>query len=771
VLFGPEQLAGIDLDSDEAVARFFELNPWAKPTLQTRGLRGRTLHLRMVGEYPKELRKFSCGEWRGGGGYTVIDGRHPSGVNYQIVVVGQIVEIEWGAIKWPPEWNLSFAKPETLNRNPIVFNVPADESDLDKRIRAYLAKIPPGIQGQHGSDPMLKAATALVVGFNKGIDGARPYLQLYGATCVPPWTNEKEVEHKLREAARNLRNLPLGYLLNSDKEQKETPHAQTAPSRPNRPTEETASEEKDERPELLMPIGSVEYTETAKTLFPVLAERERYFVYGQLIMEMGVGALLKDKQHHDALVPLEADALRSRIEQDFRCMAWREKHGQKVKLPARCVHDTANVLLKTDEAFALLPPLRTLSACPILAGEPKQLKILGAGYHARDGGIYVQGGEVKLPETVKVARDLLLGLFVDYQFVSQSDKGRAAAFFISPALRAGQLLGEGTDFPLDLSEADRSQAGKTIRLKMVHAIYGETPYIITNREGGVGSIDESISSALIAAKPFIMIENYRGRIDSQILESCLRGIGCVGARIPHRGERQVPVGHINWQLSSNGIDSPLDFANRTIISRIQKQEPNHQFYNWPAGSVIAQIKADQAKYLGAVFKLVLEWDSRGRPRTTENRHDFREWVQALDWIVQNLLELPPLLDGHSEELLRISSPALSWLRQVALSLERLHRLEESFLPSEVAQICNDAGIPLSKGDRVLSPEQQTMIAGRMLNHIFSEQEEIAIDRFSIRRETKTIYDPDQRKNFTKHHHWFELRKVGTEADDSEKFPF
>jgi hypothetical protein len=64
-----------------------------------------------------------------------------------------------------------------------------------------------------------------------------------------------------------------------------------------------------------------------------------------------------------------------------------------------------------------------------------------------------------------------------------------------------------------------------------------------------------------------------------------------------------------------------------------------------------------------------------------------------------------------------------------------------------------------------------MIAGRMLNHIFSEKEEIAIDRFQIRRETKTYYDPDQRKNITKHYHWFELRKVENEADDSEKFPF
>jgi hypothetical protein len=342
--------------------------------------------------------------------------------------------------------------------------------------------------------------------------------------------------------------------------------------------------------------------------------------------------------------------------------------------------------------------------------------------------------------------------------VSVDDKARAAAFFISPALRAGQLLGSQVDFPLDLSEADRSQAGKTIRLRMVHAIYGETPYIIVNREGGVGSIDESISSALIAAKPFIMIENYRGRIDSQILESCLRGVGHVGARIPHRGERQVPVSHINWQLSSNGIDSPLDFANRTIISRIQKHEPDHKFTEWPAGNVIAQIKANQAYYLGAVFKLIMEWDSKGRPSTTEGRHDFREWVRPLDWIVQNLLELPPLLDGHTEELLRISSPALSWLRQVALALERMKRLDESFLPNEIAQICNDAGIPLSKGDRILQPDAQTMVAGRMLNHIFSEgKTEVTIDRFQIRRETKTFHHPERRENITQHSYWFELR--------------
>jgi hypothetical protein len=512
-----------------------------------------------------------------------------------------------------------------------------------------------------------------------------------------------------------------------------------------------------QRQELLLPVGKIEYRDTARTVFPVLPKRHRYFVYGQLICELN-SVWLKDKQFHNALQLLEPDALRSRLEGDFRCMAWREKRQQIVKVPARCPHDTARVLLKSDEAFELLPPLRVFSACPVLYGEPKMARILGQGYHQVAGGIYVQGGDVKLSDTIAQARKLLLGLLDDFSFVTEADKSRAAAFLISPALRSGQLLGEGTDFPLDLSEANRSQAGKTLRLQIVQAIYDEQPYIIINRTGGVGSIDESVSSALVTAKAFIIVDNFRGTINSQILESCLRGLGHVGARIPHHGEQQVPTGHVNWQLSSNGLDGPLDFANRTIISRIQKHDQDYEFHDWPEGSLLAHIKANQPTYLGAVFELLLEWDKAGRPTTKENQHDFREWCQALDWIVQNYLLLPRLLEGHTEELLRISSPALSWLRQVALAIERLKRLDEELLPNEIAQICNDAGIPLSKSDRVLQPELQTMLAGRYLNHIFNDgKTEASIDRFIAKRRTESFYDDNRREIITKHYHSFGLR--------------
>jgi len=239
------------------------------------------------------------------------------------------------------------------------------------------------------------------------------------------------------------------------------------------------------RKDLVLPTGAIEYRDTATELFPILARRHRYFVHGGLIAELSPGVLLRDKQLHIALQPLDPDALRSRIEEDFAVKAWRRDKTRSVLRPARCPRDTAMVLLKSDHAFGLLPPLHTLSACPVLAGEVGKAQILAQGYHPLGGGIYVQGGEVTLAGSVEQACKSIAGLLRDFEFITAGDKSRAIAHFLSPALRAGQLL-DGADFPLDLSEANVSQSGKTLRLKLIHAAYAEQPYLIAYREGGVG---------------------------------------------------------------------------------------------------------------------------------------------------------------------------------------------------------------------------------------------------------------------------------------------
>jgi hypothetical protein len=515
----------------------------------------------------------------------------------------------------------------------------------------------------------------------------------------------------------------------------------------------TPNKEEKKRIELILPSGYVRFSDTARIMFPVLANRLRYFVRGRGLVEIAYQKIMKDKQLHDIFQLLEPDALRSRIENDFVCWVWREEKGKYLKKPARCTADAARVLLKTDQAFEYLPAIATLSAAPVLTGEQGALRILYKGYHDVHGGIYVTGGAEKiLLPTRKEAIELILEILRDYDFISLADKSRAVAFFLSPAMRAGRLLGE-VDFPIDIGEANESQSGKTFRQKLVYTIYGETPYIIANREGGVGSLDESISTALIAGVPFVFFENFRGQMKSQLVETCLRGTGMAPARAPHKGEIQVPTGHINWQLSSNGLEASRDLGNRAIITRIAKREAGYKFSTYPEGNILAHIKANQTKYQAAVFRILADWDQLGRPHTKDARHDFVEWAQALDWIVQNFFNLPPLLDGHIEEVLRISDTALSWLRQVAIAVDKEKRLEEGLSATEIVDVCQARGIEQPGVSSMVDPDQLAKHAGRLLNRLFRDTDQLAIDRYKVRRDSRY----DRERGHTKHYYWFELR--------------
>jgi len=517
------------------------------------------------------------------------------------------------------------------------------------------------------------------------------------------------------------------------------------------------------KPELILPSGSVSFTQCAQAAFPVLAKRQRFFSRDRTLVEIAYNKLLKDAQRHDVFQLLEADAFRSRLEADFHLWVWREQNGKNILKPGRCTNDAARVLLKSDEALEYLPAITFISARPVYTLVGGELKILYRGYHDIHGGIFVSHGDPAQPIPIpklSEAVSLLLDVLKDYDFVTPSDKARALAFFISPALRTGKFLGDA-DFPIDVAEANESQGGKTYRLKLVCALYGEIPYVIANRKGGVGSLDESISSALVAGVPFILFDNYRGRMDSQILETSLRGIGKVGVRVPHRGEIQVSTTHVNWQLSSNGIEGTRDFVNRSIINRICKRPKGYQFASYREGDILAHIKANQSQYLGAVFAIIKEWITQGCPRTNENRHDFTEWASSVDWIVQNIFALPPLLEGHTEEVLRVSDPALSWLRALAIAVNKDNRLDVDLSTSDIVEICQGTAIDFPNNKIAFSNiDQISMYTGRLLTRLFhdlSATDCLRVDRYKVEHSTVIQPRQDRSGEFSKHFYRFTRR--------------
>ena len=435
--------------------------------------------------------------------------------------------------------------------------------------------------------------------------------------------------------------------------------------------------------QLILPSGRLSISKSAKHLFTTIAKYKELFLYGGRVVEV----VKSGEDNKPSLSPLEVQAFRSRIEHYGLVYAWRTgSNGESLLKPhAKCSADTASALLATSER-RLLPHIALIHNCPILT----EHGVLTEGYHSACGGRLIKSSIVPLEMTLKEACEVLLELVSEFEFLEPSDKSRAIAAIISPALRFGELLKK--HFPLFLVEANESTAGKGFLLELIQAIYREFVCLIAKLKGGVGGFDESLAQKLVNGRPFIPFDNVRGVIDSQYLEAILTVTygDTIAARIPYKPEIQVRPDRYIFQLTSNGCVSTRDLANRSCIIRIKKRH-GYAFKRYFEGDISDHVLANPNVYLGAVYRVVYEWLERGKPSTTDLRAEgrFREWAQSLDWIVQKIFHLPPLMDGHVAAQNRVSNPGLNWLREICLAIEKHPPLLKKLSASELVDISRE----------------------------------------------------------------------------------
>jgi putative DNA primase/helicase len=87
---------------------------------------------------------------------------------------------------------------------------PPGRESLVKRVRSYLAAVPPAVSGERGHNRTFYAACQAIHGFGLTIQEALPLLREWNQKCRPQWT-EKELLHKLEDAFKKAG--PRGYLV------------------------------------------------------------------------------------------------------------------------------------------------------------------------------------------------------------------------------------------------------------------------------------------------------------------------------------------------------------------------------------------------------------------------------------------------------------------------------------------------------------------------------------------------------------------------------
>jgi hypothetical protein len=414
-------------------------------------------------------------------------------------------------------------------------------------------------------------------------------------------------------------------------------------------------------PEVFLPGGPVPILTAADQLGHLLAQVDKYFIRGGALV-----MLASDDDAQPILETVRPAALASILESVAQLKAFARNHGQFIEVPAICSEQEGKVILNASTFRGRFPVIRLLSRCPVPVERDGAL-IQVSGYD-RDSGILAFGkpaADVPLEDAVTLLSEML----ADFHFATPADRARALAAVVTPAMVFGNLLGGRA--PVDLGEADKSQTGKGYRNRLTAAIYGQSVRTVTQRKGGVGSLEETFNTVLIRGHSFVALDNIRGMIDSPAVESFLTEDSYL-ARVPHQAAVEIDPRRVIVQLTSNKADITVDLANRSSCVRILKQPHGYQYRQYAEGDLLDHVRSNQPLYLGAVFVVVKAWHQAGKPRTTETRHDFRSWAKAMDWIVQNIFQAGPLLEGHRETQVRTVHPPV--FPDAGNPLDSLYRL-------------------------------------------------------------------------------------------------
>ena len=407
---------------------------------------------------------------------------------------------------------------------------------------------------------------------------------------------------------------------------------------------------------------------------------------------------------------------------------------------------TAKTLLSSSTFLNSIPKINLVTNSPvILKNEDNTCRVVNS-YDAKSGILStgVPAEEVPLDEAIKMLNNLLS----DFNFQGAGDKSRALAALLTPALVSGKVLDARA--PIMMLQADKSQSGKGFFTKLLGAVYNELPSTVAQRTGGVGSIDENFDAALTLGRPVIVIDNLRGKLNSPQMEAFMTA-DIYSARIPYSEPATIDPRRYFIMATSNNFDLTPDMANRSCFIRIRKQKRTYSYQTFPEGNILRHIKANQPKYLGAVFAVVKEWVRLGCQTMPFSDHDFRDWCSALDWIVRNILHEVPLMDGHREAQLYTQCPDIEWLQNAWKCVSGLGSAKEALTAYQVAECCDCGeielpgaqGMPLKELDDS-GVRQVCSQIGRRLNKLFKdlgEDDEIRLSAFSLVRETKKVRYP------------------------------
>ena len=473
---------------------------------------------------------------------------------------------------------------------------------------------------------------------------------------------------------------------------------------------------------------------------------ELYVKKVEVSSALGYTVLMDDGE----IQPLKSEQMPSEIERACNVCKLASAQGAggektKVLVHAKFKEAEAKVIMAARSFTDSSLPLTLVSRSPVLVKRKTGLEVI-TGYDFPTG-IYAKGE--RPPEfAIDDAVQILRLPFDEFKFASPSDESRLYACLISSALVLPGILPFRE--PINFFQADDSQTGKGLLVKAKSAIYNATPSAVNQQKSGVGGIEESFDTALIYGQTFIYMDNLElksGEIFMSPKICTFMTEELYMARKPYMSGVMINPRHHVVMATTNGCAMAIDLVNRCIPVRILHQA-SRKFRRYEEGGLVEHIRKNYSKYLGAIFAICREYYAAGMPRTDVTAHDsgFTPWFQSMDWIAQNIMNLPPLLEGYEKIKVGATSPDFIWLRQLCGIIRKFGKLGTELTASEIIDLMTTCGMELPTGIKwecrdSCTPDERKkvdMAFGRKMANCFKvfggkEGESMSVDNFTVRR--------------------------------------
>lgn len=336
-----------------------------------------------------------------------------------------------------------------------------------------------------------------------------------------------------------------------------------------------------------------------------------------------------------------------------------KKTGESEEVIKSIPKDVAEAVLTSEDFW---PRLREVMAVnpvprPSIAKPGAPMKLLMPGYDDATETLTFNtltsgyNEQQTLGEAIGYFRHLFMDFpFSDWVPASEEEQTRAhapvRARFRQSRSQAAQLAGMLSQFAIGCVPANAlrmgfavtanaQRSGKSLLTKlMIVPVNGKMALQSWTKNDE--ELKKVIDSELLRASNYVVFDNVKGMVQSQVVESAMTTPTWTG-RVLGKSEMFEAAVTASFYFTGNQIKMSSDMANRCLFVDLYVEEADVQerTIDTPIDDSWLMEESNRHDILTALWTLVREWDKAGRPKPTgKSRMGFEKWCDVIAGIVE-----------------------------------------------------------------------------------------------------------------------------------------